>query len=242
MAQRSIEIVIGRLVTDEAFRIAFRANTTATLTRFIESGYELTSVEIAALRATPADLWEQVAARVNDRLQKVSYSDAARLWVHTLAKAAQRPASGGPSGPVDEGPAELSSLKQKPGGGAMGTFEVSAHMTVRPGQLEGFKKQAAECIRITKEKDTHTLRYDWFLSSDGTECEVREAYTGPEGLIEHNQNILDARAKLFRDYADNHFMTFYGEPNAQLLDLVQAHLQHQFKWFSFVKGLDSSGS
>ena len=68
----------------------------------------------------------------------------------------------------------------------MATFEVSAHMTVRPGQLEGFKKQAAECIRITKEKDTHTLRYDWFLSNDGTECEVREAYTGPEGLIEHN--------------------------------------------------------
>ena len=46
---------------------------------------------------------------------------------------------------------------------------------------------------ITKEKDTHTLRYDWFLSLDGTACEVREAYTGPEGLIEHNRNILDAR-------------------------------------------------
>ena len=124
----------------------------------------------------------------------------------------------------------------------MATFEVSAHMTVRPGQLEGFKKQAAECIRITQERDTHTLRYDWFLSSDGTECEVREAYTGPEGLIEHNRNILDARTKLFKDYADNHFMTFYGEPNAQLLDLVKAHLHHQCKWFSFVKGLESSTS
>jgi quinol monooxygenase YgiN len=61
----------------------------------------------------------------------------------------------------------------------MGPFELSAHLTVRPGCLEGFKKQAAECIRITKEKDTRTLRYDWFLSSDGTECEVREAYTDP---------------------------------------------------------------
>jgi quinol monooxygenase YgiN len=123
----------------------------------------------------------------------------------------------------------------------MATFEVSAHMTVRPGQLEGFKKQAAECIRITKEKDTHTLRYDWFLSSDGTECEVREACTGPEGLIEHNDNILEARTKLFQDYADNHFMTAYGEPVQQLIDLINAaHMEHQFKWFSFVKGLDSS--
>ena len=94
-------------------------------------------------------------------------------------------------------------------------------------------------IRITKEKDTRTLRYDWFLSSDGTECEVREAYTGPDGLIEHNRNIVEARTRLFEDYADNHFMTVYGEPSAQLVDLVKAHhMEHQFKWFSFVTGLE----
>jgi quinol monooxygenase YgiN len=119
----------------------------------------------------------------------------------------------------------------------MGYLEVSAHMTVRPGCLDGFRKQAAECIRITKEKDTRTLRYDWFLSSDGTECEVREAYTGPEGLIEHNSHILEARTKLFKDYADKHFMTFYGEPSQQLLDLLKAHAVG-FKWFSFIQGLE----
>jgi quinol monooxygenase YgiN len=121
----------------------------------------------------------------------------------------------------------------------MAYLEVSAHLTVRPGCLEGFKKQAAECIRITKEKDTRTLRYDWFLSTDGTECEVREAYTGPEGLVEHNSHILEARNKLFRDYADNHFMTLYGEPSPLLLDLLKTH-QVGFKWFSFVQGLDTS--
>ena len=121
----------------------------------------------------------------------------------------------------------------------MRTFEVSAHMTVRPGQLEGFKKQAAECIRITREKDTHTLRYDWFLSSDGTECEVREAYTDPGGLVEHNHNILEARTKLFRDYADNHFMTLYGEPVPELVALAKAtQMEQHIKWFSFVKGLE----
>ena len=120
----------------------------------------------------------------------------------------------------------------------MAAFEVSAHMTIRPGQLEGFKKQAAECIRITKEKDTHTLRYDWFLSIDGTECEVREAYTGPEGLIEHNRNILEARTTLFERYADNHFMTMYGDVSQPLIELLKAHAAG-FKWFSFVKGLDA---
>jgi hypothetical protein len=114
---------------------------------------------------------------------------------------------------------------------------MSAHMTVRAGCLDGFRKQAAECIRITKEKDTRTLRYDWFISTDGTECEVREAYTGPEGLIEHNAHIFEARAKLFRDYADNHFMTVYGEPSQQMLDLFSTH-KVGFKWFSFVEGLE----
>jgi len=121
----------------------------------------------------------------------------------------------------------------------MAVLELGAHMTVRPGQLEGFKKQAAECIRITKEKDTHTLRYDWFLSLDETECEVREAYTDPEGLIEHNRNILEARTTLFRDYADNHFMTVYGEVSEPLLDLLKTHAVGH-TWFCFLQGLEPS--
>ena len=121
----------------------------------------------------------------------------------------------------------------------MDYLELSAHMTVRPGCLEGFKKHAAELIRITKEKDKRTLRYDWFLSNDGTECEVREAYTGPEGLIEHNSHILEARTTLFKEYADGHFMTFYGEPSPLLIDLLKAHSVGH-KWFCFLQGLDPS--
>src|SRR4030095_9163586 len=118
-------------------------------------------------------------------------------------------------------------MGSQPNGGLM-AFELSAHMRVRPGQLEGFKKQAAERIRITKEKDTHTLRYAWSPAGDGG-CEVREAYTGPDGLIEHNKNILEARNKLFKDYADNHFMTFYSEPVAELVDLAQKlHIENTF--------------
>src|SRR5215207_1775750 len=132
---------------------------------------------------------------------------------------------------------DCSVVRPEATGGAMASLELSAHLTVRPGCLEGFKRQAAELIRITREKDTHTLRYDWFLSLDGTECEVREAYTGPEGLIEHNRHILDARTTLFKDYADNHFMTVYGEVSEPLLNLLKAHAAG-FKWFCFVRGLE----
>jgi hypothetical protein len=74
VAQRSIEILIGRLITDEAFRSAFRGNAATALSGFIESGYELTLLEITALRATPVDLWARVADHVDPRLQKMSFN------------------------------------------------------------------------------------------------------------------------------------------------------------------------
>src|SRR5689334_715628 len=48
----------------------------------------------------------------------------------------------------------------------MSHLELRARMSIRPGQLEGFKAQAAELMRLTRELDTQTLRYDWFLSPD----------------------------------------------------------------------------
>ena len=99
-------------------------------------------------------------------------------------------------------------------------FEVIARVKIRDGELEGFKQQAAEMMRITKENDTKTLRYDWFLSDDGTRCEVREGYVDADGLVEHAQNVFEAREKLFRDFAFDHDMTLYGEPTPMLAALI----------------------
>ena len=69
-------------------------------------------------------------------------------------------------------------------------FEVTARLKVRHGELEGFKRQAAEMMRQTREKDTKTLRYDWFLNADGTECEVREGYVDADALLEHARHEM----------------------------------------------------
>ena len=100
-------------------------------------------------------------------------------------------------------------------------FEVMARLKVREGQLEGFRQQAAEMMRLTRELDTKTLRYDWFLSADGTECDVREGYVDADALIEHAQNVAEARDTLFRDFAYDHEMTIYGEPSPALAALMQ---------------------
>jgi quinol monooxygenase YgiN len=61
--------------------------------------------------------------------------------------------------------------------------------------LEEFKQQAAKCISIAKEKDPGTLQYDWFISSDKTECEIREAYESseatPSSHIQPSRGIAD---------------------------------------------------
>ena len=118
----------------------------------------------------------------------------------------------------------------------MSHLEVRARMTVRPGQLEGFKTQAAELMRLTKELDTQTLRYDWYLSGDGAVCEVHEAYESEQGMFEHNQHVMDARDKLFRDFADGHEMTAYGEVSQQLVDLGRRHAGG-LGLYAFVGGL-----
>ena len=72
MAQRSIEILVGKLLTDEAFRDAFLTNSSTVLQGFSEAGHELTSLEIAAFMATPKRLWNDFAAQLDPRLQKAN--------------------------------------------------------------------------------------------------------------------------------------------------------------------------
>jgi hypothetical protein len=87
---------------------------------------------------------------------------------------------------------------------------------VREGELEGFKQQAVEVMRLMGEADEQPLRYDWFLSDDGTQCEVHEAYADADALIEHQHYIAEAKAKLFHDFVAGHTMTFYAEPSPKL--------------------------
>ena len=119
-------------------------------------------------------------------------------------------------------------------------FEVTARIKIRDRELDGFKEQAAELMRQTREKDTKTLRYDWFISDDGTQCEVREGYEDADGLLEHAHHVAEAREKLFRDHAYDHDMTIYGEPSPALAELMERLAGHvEFNRYSFLQGLES---
>jgi quinol monooxygenase YgiN len=122
----------------------------------------------------------------------------------------------------------------------MNKFEVSARMKVKTGQLDGFKKQAGEIIRLAREHDTRTLRYDWFLSDDETECEIREAYVDADGFLEHRENVDDALNRLFTEFAEAHNVTVYGEPSKALVDFAAANMPPgSVSWYRFLDGIEA---
>ena len=78
MTQRSIEIVIGRLLTDEDFRQTFLRHPQRALGDLLDRGTHLTHAEIAALVDIDASLWVRVADRIDPRLQKASLKAPSR--------------------------------------------------------------------------------------------------------------------------------------------------------------------
>ena len=58
----------------------------------------------------------------------------------------------------------------------MSTIQAVARFKIHPGKLKEFKRFAAQCMQLAREKDTGTLRYELFFNADKTECVVHEDY------------------------------------------------------------------
>jgi len=79
LAQRIIEILIGRLITDEEFRSEFLNDPERTLLALSERGLELSRTEVAALVSTDPTLWARTADAIDPRLQKASLKNEVRI-------------------------------------------------------------------------------------------------------------------------------------------------------------------
>jgi len=113
-------------------------------------------------------------------------------------------------------------------------LEISAIMKIPKGKLEEFKELAAESIRLSKERDTGTLKYDIYINSDETECEVREEYKNSEAVLEHMVNLSETLENAFIDFPIVH-VNIYGDPSPELLEAVKGI---DIRVYSFSQGLE----
>ncbi len=70
MAHKTVQLIIGQILTDEEFRARFLAGPAETLARLRGMGFDLTIAEIEALVRTDRRLWESGADWIDARLQR----------------------------------------------------------------------------------------------------------------------------------------------------------------------------
>jgi putative intracellular protease/amidase len=82
MTQKSVEVVVGRLVTDEPFRSAFAEDPRAVLEMARDRGLDLTASEMAALIGTDPTLWDVAADGLDPRLQRIGLTTSSPVSQH----------------------------------------------------------------------------------------------------------------------------------------------------------------
>ena len=76
MSQKTVQLVMGRLLTDEDLRLRFVERPRETLVDLRDQGYELTADEIDALVRSDPGAWPSMARRFHPRLQRCSLRHA----------------------------------------------------------------------------------------------------------------------------------------------------------------------
>jgi hypothetical protein len=72
MSHKTVQLLIGRLLTDEEYRLRFVTDRRRFLTALRDQGLDLSQGEIEALVRTDPSLWVEVADRIDADLQRSS--------------------------------------------------------------------------------------------------------------------------------------------------------------------------
>lgn len=76
MSQKTVQWLIGHLLTDEDCRVNFLNDPLGTLVAMRDQGFDLTSAEIQALVRTERSFWSEGADRLDGHLQRCSLRQA----------------------------------------------------------------------------------------------------------------------------------------------------------------------
>jgi hypothetical protein len=118
---------------------------------------------------------------------------------------------------------------------AVGELQGIGRFEFHEGELEEFKRLAAQCMEIVRAKDTGTLQYDVYFNDDQSECIVLERYRDSEALIEHAAHLGDLGEAIFATgWVSGELL---GDPSAELKAMmagsgVRLFTPYQSMWTS----------
>ena len=96
----------------------------------------------------------------------------------------------------------------------MSALQGIARFEFHDGQLEEFKRLAAQGMEIVRNKDTGTVQFEISFNDDRSECIILERYTDSQALIEHSEHFGDLGQALVRaGWVSGELV---GEPSAEL--------------------------
>lgn len=84
MSQWGVQLVIGKLMTDEDFRARFEWGAHECLARLSEQGIDLDDLELAAFLETNAQLWSQLARQIGRRFRSTAGPRPPKNAAHTV--------------------------------------------------------------------------------------------------------------------------------------------------------------
>ena len=118
----------------------------------------------------------------------------------------------------------------------MSNLQVSVKMTIREGMLEGLKQKGNEYVNRLRQKNQGIIQYDWFISSDNKECEIRETYENSEACLIALSNLGDLSESFYEKYTSGHTAVIYGDPSPKLVEKTRV-MGVDTKFFSLLQGL-----
>jgi quinol monooxygenase YgiN len=101
----------------------------------------------------------------------------------------------------------------------MSELQGIARIKVHHGKFDEFKPLVAACLESVRTKDTGTLQYDVFVSSDEAEYVVLERYRDSEALLEHTANLGETMAALLATCSIEG--EILGMPSLELLQALE---------------------
>jgi len=101
----------------------------------------------------------------------------------------------------------------------MKQIQATALLKIHEGKLNEFKSIAEKCMQSVREKDTGTLKYDWFINKDQTLCEVREKYKDSDAVLQHMGKLGDTLGELLT--ISDISLEVFGSPSDKLMDALQ---------------------